>query len=710
MKLSTRFTLLIVTLAAAVALIGLAGFVSIDKLDTALQGVVHGDVQRVLVITNVRRLFRSMVVLERNFMLEKDVAQGQAIERSIASNRDELRKTMGAYERLMPASDRPSSESLRAEYATWVTVDDQVRSLVRAGKHEEAYVAAAVHKSSHWESIIADLVSANEHRLEQQVAAASTLHLVARWMLSLACAASVGVAVLFGSIIFLGIRRAMLDVVELNATLEQRVQDRTLALENRERAMQLVLDSMGEGLLSADLEGRLLAERSKAVTAWFGEPSSAETKVADFLFPDDPRGRTAFTMAFGQLVEDILPFELNEAQMPRRIVRDDRHFDIAYRQVFEAGTFRKILLVVSDVTEKVASERAGREAKEHEAVIAGLLRDKSGFRRGIQECEQLLVDIVSETDLTTLKRKVHTLKGNASICGFASVAELCHKIEDRMAEAGGAFAASDGAELTTLWRSRLRGVEEYLSGDAAEMLEVHEAQHSALLSALRERRDYGEIISFVTSWTWGRTSEYLTRLRAQAERVASRLDKPIQVTVEHGALRVPPAYLDGFWPSLMHVVRNAVDHGIEATEAREAAGKDRIGHLRLITRIEEGTRFVIRVADDGGGIDFDAVVAAVRRRGLEVPADVTEALFMDGVSTREDVTDISGRGVGMGAVRAACIEAGGTLRVRSARGEGTDFEFSFPWTAVATIRVALPPRKGQVSRRLPRVRVSEPPQ
>jgi two-component system chemotaxis sensor kinase CheA len=127
------------------------------------------------------------------------------------------------------------------------------------------------------------------------------------------------------------------------------------------------------------------------------------------------------------------------------------------------------------------------------------------------------------------------------------------------------------------------------------------------------------------------------------------------------------------------VVRNALDHGIEPAEARTAAGKPAHGKLRLSARIDNDA-LEIECADDGRGIDWPRVREKAKERGLPhaTEADLVNALFSDGLSTAESVSDISGRGVGMSAVRDAVHRLGGSIGVVSKRGTGTTWRFRFP--------------------------------
>ncbi len=149
--------------------------------------------------------------------------------------------------------------------------------------------------------------------------------------------------------------------------------------------------------------------------------------------------------------------------------------------------------------------------------------------------------------------------------------------------------------------------------------------------------------------------------------------------------------------SLMHLVRNAVDHGIESPDGREAAGKPPQASLRLHA-MQLGSEVIISVTDDGRGIDVDDVSRHAREQGVDTEGltdeELLELIFAPGLSTARFVTDVSGRGVGLDAVRAGVEVAHGRVEVRSTPGEGTEFRIVVPIT-VAVLRCLLVAAGGQ---------------
>jgi len=177
--------------------------------------------------------------------------------------------------------------------------------------------------------------------------------------------------------------------------------------------------------------------------------------------------------------------------------------------------------------------------------------------------------------------------------------------------------------------------------------------------------------------------------------------KAFRFTVDGGETEIDRSLMEVIGDPLTHILRNAVDHGIESPEARASAGKDPEAEIRLSAHRNESS-IVVQVSDDGAGIDVDALRDNVRDRGLLSQVDETisdedllDVIFSPGFSTSEKVTEISGRGVGLDVARRNIESVNGNISVQSWAGRGAEFRISLPLT-VTTVKSLLVRIGGQV--------------
>ncbi len=178
------------------------------------------------------------------------------------------------------------------------------------------------------------------------------------------------------------------------------------------------------------------------------------------------------------------------------------------------------------------------------------------------------------------------------------------------------------------------------------------------------------------------------KLQRTAHRLAQKFNKKIKVVVEGADIYVDKKIIEALTDPLVHIVRNAVDHGIEEPSERISKGKDPIGTI-LIKASRSGPYLKITVRDDGRGIDPEKVIRKAIEKGIFPREklvqytwdDVIKALTTPGFSTKEKITEVSGRGVGLDVVKKKVDELGGKLLIRSRLGEGTEITIILPLEA-----------------------------
>ena len=199
-------------------------------------------------------------------------------------------------------------------------------------------------------------------------------------------------------------------------------------------------------------------------------------------------------------------------------------------------------------------------------------------------------------------------------------------------------------------------------------------------------------------------SRLAPRLRRMIRQVGQELGKPVELEIVNAEGEMDRAVLDRLVSPLEHMLRNSLDHGIETPEEREKLGKNKKGKITLhISR--EGAEVVLRLSDDGAGIDATKVRAkAIERKLLDDHAELTDTeilqfIFKPGFSTAEKVTQISGRGVGMDVVNSEIKQLGGSTRIHSSPGAGTQFTIRLPFTV--SVNRALMVRVGEDTYAIP---------
>jgi two-component system chemotaxis sensor kinase CheA len=210
---------------------------------------------------------------------------------------------------------------------------------------------------------------------------------------------------------------------------------------------------------------------------------------------------------------------------------------------------------------------------------------------------------------------------------------------------------------------------------------IHQRLLQSVSQLTRNTRDLQEAVMSIRMMPM---DFVFSRFPRMVRDLASKLGKKVDFITNGAATELDKGLIERIVDPLTHLVRNSIDHGIEMPAARVAAGKSESGRL-FLSAAHQGGNIVIEVADDGGGLNRERILAKAKENGLAVSDNMTDAevwqlIFAPGFSTAEIVTDVSGRGVGMDVVKRNITQMGGTIDIRSAKGFGTTILISLPLT------------------------------
>jgi signal transduction histidine kinase/CHASE3 domain sensor protein len=511
--------------------------------------------------------------------------------------------------------------------------------------------------------------------------------------------------------------------------LEARVDERTKALRLAQQettaalaGTAVLLNNSGQGFLAFNDDLRVRPDYSHECERIFGRPI-AGAALHVLLFPDDAAQQAYIEKNFQRVFacgSDELRRSIYLELLPTEYEWGGRYYGAEYKYL-GAG---RMMLILTDISDEKALQEKVRQERQRLEFIVNAMENRNDLLDTLDAWQQFqtlaLPALLDEADaaaaagkaahemassaaLAEIYRQIHTYKGLFAQDGLPSIPRRLHELESRLAalrDGADGFVAEDirrvlaQVDLAQPLASDLVLLRETLGEDyfaegktvsvAVERIDQLEARATALLPLSEQKTQV--LLDAIRRLRYRSLHDLLVPHFSPAELLAARLDRKIEpIRYEGDDVPVDPRILGPFCKSLVHVFRNCIDHGIEDADSRLAAGKHESG--RIHCRIERsGARLHLSISDDGRGIDPEQIRVKAVERGLITAetatrlseAEVLRLIFTDRLSTREQVTEVSGRGIGLGACLRELEHVGGTVEVVSTPGAGSAFCFSLP--------------------------------
>lgn len=466
-----------------------------------------------------------------------------------------------------------------------------------------------------------------------------------------------------------------------NDRLEERVLERTRELDAINREMKAVLDNVNQALFTVDLDGNMSTERSAALARWFPHAGD-DQRFALLVGKVNAAAGSWIELGWESLRDGMMPAEFVLEQLPRQFSTQDKHYELDYRPIGDPDRPEKVLVVISDVSERVQNSEREKLQREQLSIFQHVMRDRVGFIEFFREGQRLTDYALheSEGDRSSLVRAIHTLKGNSGLYGASSLAHACHQIESRLVESGDTLGDEERELLSQSWRAFTEKVGSFVDPSRDNAVELSRTDLQALRQAAAGDDSGREVLSLLRFFEYEPAERWLGRMTEQAQDLAARLNKGgLNVHTEANGVRLDRERWSPIGATFVHLLRNALDHGIESPEERTSLGKPPGGRLTIRMRQTE-EHVLVELSDDGRGIDWDVLREKAQKLGMpcETEAQLVKVLFRGGLSSKATVSEFSGRGAGVSAVHEACSKLGGSLAVFSTRGEGTTLRVTIP--------------------------------
>jgi signal transduction histidine kinase len=475
----------------------------------------------------------------------------------------------------------------------------------------------------------------------------------------------------------------MLEVAEgeirtLNADLEKKVQDRTATI-------RMILDNVRSGFLLIDSTYKVQPGFTKSCAEILEHPLQAGDDFAS-LFSLTERQRGDLTIALDQVFEDFMPESVTLAMIKSRLPVKDRQVMIQSAVIRdEEQKIKSILITMTDATHVAQMEKEAKLSQTLIKILQAMVNFKSLLGESFMELERAR-DLLNEDGQKAVKMILHTIKGNFASFGLEEIAHSIHVLEDKPV-----VAAEDLDELVQNIHQFLESYKDILKIDPGSLNEksyrLHDSHLIRLADRMKTRGASREVLDMLTDWMEEikqiSFDELIGPIGKKARRIGESLGKKVELTIDGGNIAVDADRLQGVIHSLIHLVRNSIDHGLEFPDER--GSKPETGSIFIRVRRDDKA-FHIEAGDDGRGINPEIIRKVAMNKGLikeDEAAKLSDQeslalIFRAGFSTRDEVTSLSGRGVGMSAIESAVLELGGRIAITTKLGEGTCFHIEIP--------------------------------
>ena len=459
-----------------------------------------------------------------------------------------------------------------------------------------------------------------------------------------------------------------------------------------------IMDSLQEGYFYINrdfLIGSMVSQKCHDI---FGCEISGQKFTEALKLKDD---RQHFIKSgLEQVFDEIFPDEVSLGIIPKEVTTEGGkiiRLDLTIVRGMESKSIEKVIFVATDITEHVAKEALSRQKELTNRCLINVLKSRDQFLVFLEDFKEETYSLTECEDPGELKKILHTLKGNSGAFGFGELAKFIHEVETSIdglkAKPLIKHVRKTAPKIAEFLREFLANFEEVL-GISYDMPvqnefsvgedQINKLQKIADSATGETAKELREILHLVVN----RPISLFTQSFDQAiERNAEKQGKQINFSVTGEDIRIESKTFSNLMRNLVHALNNSVDHGIELPDERQNLGKSAAGNLKLDFSCDAEKTIIIRIQDDGQGINREALtkkalakkIITSRKLQNMLPKEIDHLIFEQGLSSADTVSYTSGRGIGMSALQTSAISLGGHIEVNSKPGEGTDIKITIPW-------------------------------
>ena len=488
------------------------------------------------------------------------------------------------------------------------------------------------------------------------------------------------------------------EIYELNTNLEKKIEEKT-------KKVKALLDNADQGFLSFGMDLIIDKEYSSVCKKIF-KKDVGDSYIVDLLYSKNSSKKEFFAQTLKSLLNESNELKVKTiiSLLQSEFIINKKAINIQYKIIDD----NKFMLILTDITAKKLLEKKINRERNILKMIVAVVSDSEEFFELISDFEKFITthhslvqnDKTPLHNATELYRTIHTFKGLFSQKEMSNIVSNLHKIETSFSEAILNQACTNENLQTILadndfanWVDKDIDIIKDILGDELfnqrgkivvkeEIISQIEDKIIQIAKKHSQSNDIKSVADDIKNLKSKTFSSMFSSYSKLVDSLSVKLEKsiyPLKVIVDKDLKandKIKP-----FVKSLIHVFRNSVDHGIEPMDIREESGKDEIGTITCTIK-QENSNFHITIADDGAGIDIEKIKQKALLLNMDVDnftdTEIEALIFNDQFSTKDEVSTISGRGIGMAAVKNEIEKLGGVIKINSQKNIGTTFEFVVP--------------------------------
>lgn len=481
-------------------------------------------------------------------------------------------------------------------------------------------------------------------------------------------------------------------------------------VERSKANLKSLLEGINEGLFYFEKNGSVAGERSKALKSILPNSESLTT-IQDIVCRYSTRKRKDVDTCLSLLWPDddsfMSIFEVSVTMLPSNSIIEQggeiRNVTFNYSPLTDSkGNLEKVIVIVKDVTELLRNEKEAYIQAERVNKISYASTSSEAYLSFVEEGDSIVCDIdqeinknVKNIEKQNIKRNLHTLKGMVSLFEFERLARNIHELESFFIDCSSESEVNKCRKKWTLcfeqWNDETNDIAKVLGFDSDHDFVKVEKKKIEDLSAFAVKLNNNALGDLCENLTRYNPEKIFRQYATYIDKLVQKYkDKKAKLTFSKGSSQLSFDEVKKIDGALIHILKNCLDHGIETINTRLDRGKSAVGLINIDVKRDDNNLNIL-ITDDGGGIDAKVLSKKAISAGIWTKERAERAsngeknslIFEPNLSIKDNVTTISGRGVGMDAVKKIITDLGGKISVLSVIGSGSSFEIEYPTTIIS---------------------------